>query len=175
MGRSDGTSTRQARGGRHRARNRHRLRQRDARAIGGRTGRAGLPRPAPDAPAATPTERVVGGIAFQERPVASLDPQLGPNEADAVIRAELGAGRATFATEALGVPAMRTVDGAFVPGLVGALGPAGQTVFDAATPVAAWVIVMEGHGADGGYIVIGVVDDRTGRPLTVYVVTPGSG
>lgn len=135
----------------------------------------GSQQPAPDRPDATPTERVVGGIAFQERPVASLDPQLGPNEADALIRAELGAGRATFATDALGVPAMRTVDGAFVPGLVGALGPAGQTVFDAATPVAAWVIVMEGNGVDGRYLVIGVVDDRTGRPLTVYVDTPGSG
>ncbi|HYO43964.1 MAG TPA: hypothetical protein VES19_12265 [Candidatus Limnocylindrales bacterium] len=131
--------------------------------------------PAPDGPAAAPTERVVGGIAFREVPVASVEPALGPNEADAVVREELGAGRATLATEAEGVPAMRTVDGAFVPGLVGATGPAGQPLFDVDTPVPAWVIVMEGRGADGLYLVIGVVDDRTGRPLTVYVDTPGSG
>ncbi len=129
------------------------------------------PSPSP----AAVTSIVVGGLQVDViGGPAAATPALDATAAGAVIGGELAAGRARVIGTNAGVPPVHVIDAAFVPALVRIIGPAGGTDFEPPEPVAAWVIVTEGRGADGTYIGVGVVD-QDGLPITTYVITPGVG
>ena len=134
-----------------------------------------MPTPAPSAPSSTtPLERIVGGLEVHEVPASTTQPSLTQEQAHAVVGGEIRAGRARMIGFGAGIPPLRVVEGAFVAGLTEVRNPQGGPVFESARPTQAWVVVLGGDGADGEYLVVGVVDDSTGTPLAVEVFTPGS-
>jgi hypothetical protein len=116
----------------------------------------------------------VGGIQVNRVSGVSADPILDAETAGKVAMAEIASGRAQMFGTHADAPPMRMIDAAFVPGLVGVVGPAGGTDFEPAEPVAAWVVVSEGHGSDGTYIGVGIVG-QNGALLASYIITPGVG
>lgn len=119
-------------------------------------------------------EVIVGGIEVDTVPGAAATPALDQAAALQIVAGELAAGRATMIGTHADNPVMHPVDAAFVPGLVRVISPAGGTDFSASEPVPAWVVVSEGRGSDGLYIAVGIVG-QDGRPLALYVITPGVG
>lgn len=116
----------------------------------------------------------MGGIQVDRVPGASADPAIDAATAVDVVMAEIASGRARMIGTHADAPPMHKIDAAFVPALIRVLSPAGGTDFGPAKPVAAWVVVSEGHGSDGTYIGVGVVG-QDGAPLATYIVTPGVG
>ena len=119
-------------------------------------------------------EVIVGGVEVDKEPGAVATPVLGADAAVQIVAAELAAGRARMIGTHADNPPMHPVDAAFVPGLMRLIGPTGATDFEVPEPVPAWVVVFEGRGSDGSYTGVGIVG-QDGRPLAVYVTTPGVG
>ena len=122
----------------------------------------------------TPQERIVGGLVVHERPATTMQPSLTPGQAQAIVEGEIRAGRARVIGYGVGIPPLRVVERAFSSGVTGVLNTQGGPVFESAEPIPGWVVVLGGVGADGEYLVVGVVDDSSGTPLVVEVFTPGS-
>jgi hypothetical protein len=122
-------------------------------------------------------ERVVGGgfAVIHEWSGNPARPSLTADQVVAIVRGEIAAGRATIVAGGAGIPAMAIVEASFSAALADVFNPAGGPSFQSSTPVAAWVIVLKGHGVDGDYTTLGVVDDATGKPLVTQVFTPGAG
>jgi hypothetical protein len=130
--------------------------------------------PADESPSPLVAWIYVGGIQVNRVSGVSADPVLDAETAGEVAMAEIASGRAQMFGTHADAPPMHMIDAAFVPGLVGVVGPAGGTDFEPAEPVAAWVVVSEGHGSDGTYTGVGIVG-QNGALLASYIITPGVG
>ena len=121
-----------------------------------------------------PLERIIGGLEVHERPTTMTPPSRTQEQALAIVVGEINAGRARMIGFGAGIPRLRVVEGAFVAGLTEVRNTQGGPVFESSEPTRAWVVVLDGVGADGKYVVVGVIDDSRGAALAVVVLTPGS-
>jgi hypothetical protein len=121
-------------------------------------------------------ERVVGaGFAvIHERGGPSAQASTTQPEATHLVITQIAAGAATETPRRGPIPPMHVVEAALSPALVDVVNPWGSWSYSAAEPIAAWVVMSEATGADGEYWAIGVVDDVSGRPLSVQVWLPGA-